>query len=297
MVMDWDKLRIFYAVAEVGSFTHASDVLYISQSAISRHIQALERSFNTPLFHRHARGLVLTGAGQILFETVRQIYGRLEHTKARISDNTDRPKGPLCITTTFAFGTTWLTPRIREFIEAYPEIDVKLLLNDRPLDIAMGESDVAIRFEEPSEGDLISRRLMPLSFHLYANDDYIKRKGLIKDMNDLDNHDLIAITDMNPLSLNHRNWFLHAENDDSHPRRPILSVDNMYGIYRAVRSGLGVGSLPDYLDAPETGLRRAFPDEKGMSAETYFVYPVELRNTKRIEVFKEFMLKKAKEFQ
>ena len=70
--MDWDKLRIFHAVAAAGSFTHAGEKLNLSQSAVSRQISALEESVRASLFHRHARGLILTEQGELLFNTVRE---------------------------------------------------------------------------------------------------------------------------------------------------------------------------------------------------------------------------------
>jgi len=82
--VDWDKIRIFYTVAEAGSFTRAGDDLGLSQSAVSRQISALERELKAPLFHRHARGLILTEQGDLLFRAARDMRMRLETTKARL---------------------------------------------------------------------------------------------------------------------------------------------------------------------------------------------------------------------
>ena len=126
--MDWDKLRVFHAVAEAGSFTHAGESLNLSQSAVSRQISALEESLSVPLFHRHARGLILTEQGELLFRTAREVFAKLSMAEGLISELKDRPKGPLKITSTVAFGSTWLTPRIREFLDLYPEIQVTLVV-------------------------------------------------------------------------------------------------------------------------------------------------------------------------
>ena len=116
--MDWDKLRVFHAVAEAGSFTHAGETLNLSQSAVSRQISALEESLNVPLFHRHARGLILTEQGELLNRTARDVFTKLAMTEAQLSESRERPRGPLKVTTTVAFGSLWLTPRIREFAKA-----------------------------------------------------------------------------------------------------------------------------------------------------------------------------------
>jgi len=83
--MDWDKLRIFRSVAEAGSFTHAGEALNLSQSAVSRQISALEESVNVKLFHRHARGLILTEHGELLFSTAKEVYHTLAMTEAKLA--------------------------------------------------------------------------------------------------------------------------------------------------------------------------------------------------------------------
>ena len=147
--MDWDKLRIFHAVAEAGSFTHAGESLNLSQSAVSRQISGLEQSLNISLFHRHARGLILTEQGEKLFSTTHEIFHKISMAEAKLTESKERPAGPLKITTTVGFGSVWLTPRIKEFIDLYPEIDVNILLDYDDLDLGMREADVAIRLTPP----------------------------------------------------------------------------------------------------------------------------------------------------
>ena len=113
--MDWDKLRIFHAVADAGSLTHAGDKLNLSQSAVSRQIRALEESLGAILFHRHARGLILTEQGELLFDATRSMSKRLEAAAARIRDSEEEVFGELRVTTTTGFGTLWLAPACRNF--------------------------------------------------------------------------------------------------------------------------------------------------------------------------------------
>src|SRR5438094_6546603 len=192
MAMDWDKLRVFHAVAEAGSFTHAGESLNLSQSAVSRQISALEESLSVPLFHRHARGLILTEQGELLFRTARDVFSKLSIAEGLISESKDRTKGPLKIQTTVAFGSSWLTPRIREFLDLYPEIQVSLVVDDAELDLSMREADVAIRMAPPRQPDLIQRHLMTVHMHVYAAPTYIKRYGLPKSAEELDSHKVIV---------------------------------------------------------------------------------------------------------
>ena len=157
MALDWDKLRVFHAVAEAGSFTRAGEALNLSQSAVSRQVSSLEESLNVTLFHRHARGLIVTEQGELLFRTVREVFAKLAMAEAQLTESRERPKGTLKVTATIGLGSTWLAPRIGEFIEIYPDVSVDLVLEDRELDLSMREADVAIRLLPPRQPELIQR--------------------------------------------------------------------------------------------------------------------------------------------
>lgn len=191
-VMDWDKLRIFHAVADAGSFTHAGHELGLSQSAVSRQISALEDALNVPLFHRHARGLILTEQGEMLYRTAHEVFTKLTAAQTRLMDSKEKPSGELRITTTVGLGSVWLTPRLKEFSELYPEIAVTLLLDDRELDLSMREADVAVRLRRPTQPDLIQRKLFTVHHHLYASADYLKKHGIPKSLEDLDKHKILT---------------------------------------------------------------------------------------------------------
>lgn len=290
--MDWDKLRVFHAVAEAGSFTHAGESLNLSQSAVSRQISALEESLNVPLFHRHARGLILTEQGELLFRTAREVFSKLAMTEAQLLESRERPQGPLKVTTTVAFGSLWLTPHIRDFVELYPDIQVSIILDDGELDLAMRQADMAIRMMPPRQPDLIQRHLMDLRYNVYAAPEYLARFGVPKTIEELDNHRIVVYGDDVRPPVDSVNWLLKAGARNDTPRRPILKVNNIYGIFRAVQSGLGIAALPDYFSREATNLKEILPELRGPVIETYFVYPEELRHSKRIAVFRDFLLKK-----
>ena len=293
--MDWDKLRVFHAVAEAGSFTHAGESLNLSQSAVSRQISALEESLNVPLFHRHARGLILTEQGELLNKTARDVFAKLSMTEAMLTESREHPKGPLKITTTVAFGTTWLTPRAREFLQKFPDIQLSLLLDDTELDLGMREADIAIRMTQPRQPDLIQRHLMTIRFHVYGHVSYLKRKGVPKTVQELDNHDLIAYpTDMRA-PISNINWLLDAGDPPQGTRNPIMRVNNVYAIFKAVESGLGMAALPDYMVEGSRDIVRVLPELNGPKVETYFVYAEELRHSKRIDAFRDFLVRKVAE--
>jgi len=293
--MDWDKLRVFHAVAEAGSFTHAGEALNLSQSAVSRQISALEESLSVPLFHRHARGLILTEQGDLLYRTAREVFAKLAMTEAMLSESKDRPKGPLKVTTTVAFGSAWLTPRVREFLELYPEIQISFVLDDGELDLSMREADVAIRMSPPRQPDLVQRHLMTVRHLIFASRDYIKRHGQPQKTEDLDKHRVVIYGGDSHPPIRFVNWLLGEGARDGLERRPILTVNNLYGMFRAIESGLGIGALPDFMEKETTDLVRILPEVQGPEIEAYFVYPEELRTSKRIAVFRDFLLRKVAE--
>src|SRR5579862_9466388 len=230
MAMDWDKLRVFHAVAEAGSFTHAGEALNLSQSAVSRQISALEESLSVPLFHRHARGLILTEQGDLLYRTAREVFGKLAMTESMLTESKDRPRGPLKVTTTVSFGSAWLTPRIREFLDLYPEIQLAVVVDDSELDLSMREADVAIRMTPPRQPDLVQRHLMTVRNHAYASADYLKKFGMPQADADLDRHRIICYGEDARPPVPNANWLLDAGAKPGQDRKPILTVNNYYAM-------------------------------------------------------------------
>ncbi len=289
MPLDWDKLRVFHAVAEAGSFTHAGESLSLSQSAVSRQIQALEEALSVPLFHRHARGLILTEAGETLNRTVREVFAKLAMTEALLTEGRERPAGRLKITTTTGFGSTWLAPRLSRFLAGYPEITLTVLLDDADLDLAMREADVAIRLHPPKQPDLIQRHVASFGWHVVASAEYLKQHGTPQRPEDLDNHRIIVWGEYRP-PVDEINWLADVGRRPGQGRRPVVEMNSLAGMLRAVQSGLGVAALPDYAAADMEGLTRILTELKTPRINAYFVYPEEMRNSKRVSVFRDFLV-------
>lgn len=291
--MDWDKLRIFHAAAQAGSFTHAGETLHMSQSAVSRQVSALEHEIGVSLFHRHARGLLLTEQGELLYRTAQDVLRKLEAVQAHLTDSKEKPSGLLRVTTTVGLGSTWLTSRLNEFVELYPDVELQILLSDDELDLSMREADVAIRLRQPVQPDLIQRKLFTVHFHLYASPAYIQRFGSPATIEDLDTHRIVMFGEPAPAYLREMNWLETAGLPEGQRRRSTLRVNNVVAIKRAVQRGIGIAILPDYLIEPDSGLVQLIPEAEAPSFDTYFVYPAELRNTARITAFRDFLLSNA----
>jgi DNA-binding transcriptional LysR family regulator len=295
--VDWDKLRIFHAVAEAGSFTAAGRSLGMSQSAVSRQIAALEQELGVALFHRHSRGLILTEQGETLRETAREVFAKLAMTEAQLSEARDRPSGHLTVTTTFAFAAIWLTPRLKEFQRLYPEIALTLLTSDATLDLGMREADVGIRMGAPSEPDLVRRHLMTIHSHLYASPGYLAEAGPVERPADLARHRLVVYGQGPLTSLANPAWMLELIGGPEARRHIVLEANSILCLLQAVESGLGIASLPDYAVGEHAALVRVLPDLHGPSFECYFVYAEEMRHSARVTAFRDYLQKQVANYR
>ena len=291
--MDWDRLRIFHIVADAGSFSHASEEINTSQSAISRQISNLEYEVGIPLFHRHPRGLILTEQGELLYKRTRNIVDIIKDAEFELIDSKERPSGDLSVTTTVGLGTNWLTPRLRDFTSRFPEINLELRLTDAELDVGMREADIAIRFHKPQQLDLIQRKLFTVHFHLYASPDYLDEFGTPSKASDLKNHKIVTYGRA-PDYLKEINWLENITKE--YKIKPILKIGNIKGLHMAVSNSIGIAMLPDYLIGQDDSLIRISFNEKLPEIDTYLTYPEERRNSKRIAVFREFIVEKGKEW-
>jgi DNA-binding transcriptional LysR family regulator len=292
--MDWDKLKVFHAAAEAGSFTHAGEQLGLSQSAVSRQVSALEQELAVSLFHRHARGLILTEQGELLYRTAHDVFMKLEAARAKLTDSREKPHGELKVTTTPGMGIHWLTPRLGEFLDLFPDIRVTLITTDEELDLAMREADVAIRLRQPTQPDLIQRKLFSVHFHAYASPEYLKRFGTPRSLEELDNHRIVMLGGTTvPAYLQNRNWLTEVARNGKGPRNPNLVINNILGVVRACQRGLGIALLPDYLVEENGGLVQLFGEEEGLALDAYFVYPEELKSVARVQAFRDFLVSNA----
>ena len=284
--MDWDRLRIFHAVADAGSLTHAGDVLHLSQSAVSRQIRSLEDELNATLFHRHARGLILTEQGELLFDATRHMAKRLDAAAARIRDSEEEVFGELRVTTTIGFGSLWLAPRLPSLYEKYPNLKIDLMLEERVLDLPMREADVAIRMKEPSQADLIRKRLMNIRMRLYASPQYLEQNGVPQTLEELRDHRLIS---QNATAAQVSSGALLVRQLMSYEIGSFLTVNNYFGVLQGVIHHLGIGVLPDYLTQDFPNLVRVLDTVESNDVPVFLAYPEELRQSKRIEAFREFV--------
>jgi len=286
--MDWGKLRSFHAAAEAGSLTSAGDRLGISQSAVSRQIAALEEALGVSLFQRHARGLVLTDSGHTLFRSTMEMAQAAASANTALRDQQETPQGELIVSAPVAFGSTWLVPRLGNFVRKHPDLHLDLRLEDREYDLLKLEAECAIRLWAADKADLIQRKLGTVATNLYASPEYLKTFGMPRTPQDLDNHRIIAYGDENS-PLQEMSFACRVGRDDAPPRPATLKVNNVFAMLRAVDAGLGIADVPDYMASTMPRLVKVLPDNVGPIFDLYFIYPSDLRRSKRVAAFRDFV--------
>ena len=293
--MDWDKLKVFHAVAEAGSFTNATTVLNISQSAISRQIQSLEQDLKVQLFERHARGLTLTENGEYVYKTAHEVISKLKEVETSLGDQKNKPSGKLTITTVRSFGTHWLTPRIQEFMNLNPEIEIELIFDDKELDLSTRQADIGIFMRRPKQLNYIQRKLVDINYHIYGSTKYLEKYGIPKTTNDLNKHRFISFGKGAPSPVFNPDWALKLGNKDNKKRKSIMKVNSVMGLLLAVESGVGLAALPDYLVSQSQNVIKVLSKSEGPITEAHFVYPQSLKNVARVQAFRNFLYSKLSE--
>lgn len=293
--MDWDKLKIFHAVTQAGSFTKAAEVLNLSQSAISRQIQSLEYELKTTLYERHARGLSLTDNGEILYKTANEVIFKIKEVESDLMDKKDKPSGKIIVTTVVGFGGIWLTPRIQEFMEKNPDIEVELIVTDQELDLSTREADIAIWMRQPKQLNYIQKKLIDINYHIYGSSKYLEKSGVPRTVKDLDKHNLITYGRGTPSPLSQKEWILKLGTKNK--RKSVMKVNNIYALLLAVDSGVGLAALPDYMTIGKPGLVKVLGEINGPKYEAHFVFPQSLKNVARVQAFRDFIFNKVNEWQ
>ena len=296
--MDWDKLKTFHAAAKAGSLTGAAEMLGLSQSAVSRQIAALEDDLGVTLFHRHARGLLPTEPGNRLYAAAEEIAAKALLAEALVHDARDEPSGELRVTAPTALGAIWLAPRLAHFHEDYPNIHIRLLLDDHELDVAGLEAEVAIRPWASKQNDLIQRKLMSVRQHLYASESYLEKRGAPTKASDLDDHNIIHYGPPHLAPIPGLDWAAKVGREDGEPPRPaVIEVNTIYGVMKAAQAGLGIATLPDYVARENPLLKRVLPNMEGPAFDVFYVYPGELKGSRRIAAFRDFLLDQARKWE
>ena len=247
------------------------------------------------LFERHARGLTLTQNGEYVYKTAHEVISKIKEIETSLGDQKNKPTGKLTITTVRSFGTHWLTPRIQEFMNLNPEIEVELIFDDKELDLSTRQADIGIFMRRPKQLNYIQRKLVDINYHIYGSTKYLGKNGIPKTINDLTKHRFISFGKGAPSPVFNPDWALKLGRKDNNKIKPVMKVNSVMGLLLAVESGVGLAALPDYLVSQSNNVVKVLPKSEGPITEAHFVYPQSLKNIARVQAFKNFLYSKLSE--
>ncbi len=285
--MQWDRLRTFYYVAQAGSFTKAGEQLNISQSAISRQIIDLEYRLKVKLFRRHGRGLHLTDSGKTWFRTVQKIFAEIESTKTLINEQESEPHGHLKIATSSGIANE-LVAHVTPFLKLYPKMRLSVLIEE-DIGLAMRNADVLLFPEILNKVNLVQEVLFSSHLKLYASPKYLEKFGTPTKPEDLDHHRLIAYGDHHhPYSQ--MNWLLTLGAPSGKIREPYMQFNSGKNLRAIAEENHGIITIAkeNHL-LKKSDLVEVLPHLKGPVIETFFIYPVHLNNSKRVQALLNYM--------
>ncbi len=286
--VDWDKLRVFNYVAWSGSLTKAAEKMMISQSAISRQISSLEEIMECKLFRRHPRGLLLTEQGDILFATTQEIFGKISNTLSVLRHTKNIPSGHLKVSTTSSFAYYWLMPRIKAFMQLYPALHVSHFIADDEQSLSKPDIDIILKPYPTQQLRMVQRPILKCPRSVYASRGYLENHTKLENINDVEHHNIVTYSREGANSEENLYVLIGAQSD-SVPS-PFLNFDSHVGVLKAVETGMGIGIVFDYIAAQKPDLVKVVPDLQIPPIEHYLIYPEELRHTKKIVAFKDFLL-------
>jgi DNA-binding transcriptional LysR family regulator len=227
------------------------------------------------------------------------VLGRLAAAEEALKNVHESPRGALKITASHGIGAYWLLPRLAQFLAQYPEVEVHLVMDDKELDLAQREADLAIRMRAPVQADLIQRKLFTVHYHMYAARGYLKDHAAPAKLEEIADHTIIVYGETAAPEIREINWLLEAFRKNSKPgsKGRIIRINNMTGILQAVEAGLGIGLVPDYVAAQHPQLERVLPEVAPLGFDVHLVYADALRQSKRVAAFRDFAVKSSKDWQ
>jgi DNA-binding transcriptional LysR family regulator len=244
--MSMDRLEamsVIIAVTETGSFSAASRRLGTPVATVSRKVAELETRLKAEVFQRSSRRMTLTDAGRTYVEACRRIIEQVDDAERQVSGEYRSPKGDLVITTPWGLGHTHLLPIAVEFLDAYPEISLRLLMTDRVVDPVEENIDVAVRIGAMSESSLIASRIGSIRLVVCASPAYLAKRGRPRSPDELCDHDCIAINDVSVPNA----WkFLRGKRANLVPIQSRLSVNTSEAAVLAAIAGAGLTRVMSY---------------------------------------------------
>jgi DNA-binding transcriptional LysR family regulator len=283
-------LNVFRRVVELESFSRAADALNLSNAAVSKNVQELEKELGTQLIHRTTRRLNLTEAGRLYFQRVSSILDELERVEETVSDLSVKPHGLLRVTAPMSLGLTHVATAIYQLQSMYPDMRIELILNDRYVDLIEEGFDVGIRGGGlVNDNSLVTHRICDIQRVVCASPVYLKQYGEPISPEELKQHHCVIYT----LARSPHEWsFWRGHETVSVHVDGSLKVNNSLAASQAAVAGLGLIFLPMFtvLDGLERGMLKTVLKEWSTEPLTlYAIYPKHRQHSAKLQVFIDFI--------
>ncbi|MGO4136699.1 LysR family transcriptional regulator [Rhizobium brockwellii] len=270
-----DAMTVLLAVVEQGSLSAASRHLRSPLATVSRKVSELEAHLNAQLLQRSNRKITLTEAGRSYVEAAREILNRVEEAERTAAGEYSAPKGELTMTAPIVFGRLHVLPVVVDFLKAYPDINLRLMLGDRLSNLVEDHIDVALRIGNLPDSNLIATRLGAIRRTVYASPDYLTRHALPRHPGDLAGHDCVTFEGMASMP----SWtFIEGRHDVAVPIRSRLAVNTAEAAVDAAVAGLGITRVLSYQAARAEMAGLLVPllqDFEPPPAPVHLVYPAQ----------------------
>ena len=227
-----------------------------------------------------------------------KLFLNLKDVESTLMDKKDKPSGKLTVTTVVSFGTTWLTPRIQEFMKLNPEIEIELIFDDKELDLSTRQADIGIWMRRPKQLNYIQKKLIDINYHIYGSAKYLEQYGHPKNLSELNKHKFISYGRGAPSPVFSPDWALKLGVKDNKKRKPIMKVNSVYGLLLGSSKWSGFGCTSRLYNCTTIpNIIRVLPQIVGPKTEAHFVYPQSLMNVARVITFRNFLYSKIKKWE
>lgn len=289
--MNWDHLRVFLMIARSGQILSAARQLKLDHATVSRRLTDLEESLGARLFDRTPAGCVLTQAGQQLYQTAERVESEMLRIQSTLGDSDDAISGAIQIGTPDGFGIYFLTPQLGALIEQYPALTIRLVPMPKTFSVTKREVDIAITLDRPEDGRLICRKVVDYRLCLYASNTYLARTPALRGPEDFKSHTLVT-------TLSDILWSPAIDyfGDQTTSWRSRFECANLVGQFEAVKSGMGVAVLPDFVAAAVPELNVVLPGTFFMRTYWMVTHP-DSQGIRRLAVVSNMIVEKARQMR
>lgn len=281
---DWTLIRSFLAALEHGSLLGAAKALRSSQPTLGRHIAELESQLGTTLFERTGRGLLPTAMALRMADSARAMEASAMQLARQAAGAQSKTAGSVRISASQPVACILLPPLLAQMRLALPEITVELVVSNAVSNLLKREADIALRMAQPSQSSVIAKRLGHVTIGTYAHRDYLRRRGVPKQPADLQHHDLLSGDKDEALERGAAALGLPLA-----PERIVLRTDDLIAYAAALRAGMGIGFISDYIGRSDIHLVPLLPMLHIPPLPLWLVVHREVRSNQRIKAVYDFL--------